>query len=427
MKKFAGNKVLSVGLMLTLSMMVLAGCMQQKGSETTADSQAASEMTLETIPVETMTLEKGTIDEAVYTFGYIEGNESYFVTPYGSGIVDEILVDVGDYVTEGDLLYQLLADDLALSEERDLLTRDSTVASAKTNLDSQELSLVQRENDKALGKMTLDIAKDTYENTLSLFDAGVSSKSELDNAKNQYDQAVISYDQAQLTVESTRINYNSAKISYNDALKNYELTIEDYDDRESDLFVTAPISGLVTDVSVQADMMNGGSTGVTIVDNSVMVLKVNIMEKFIYAVEEGQSVELTLEYGDKTINGIVTDISLMASNGYYPVEVSIDNTDKSLISGMFTEGYIKTNTKSDVTKVEKTTLVQDIYKNNYLYVIDETSMTASMIQVALGIEEGAFVEIIGDVQVGDQVVILGQDFIVDGQPVKIVNESVGLK
>jgi len=426
MKVFARNKFLSAGVAMVLSLTVLTGCIGESALNEVSESQAGAETIMETVPVKTMALAKSTIDEVVYTFGYIEGNDSYFVTPYGSGIIDQVLVDEGDYVSAGDVLYQLEVDDLAFSEERDMLTRDSSVTNAKTNLESQELSLAQRESDKSLRKLALDTAEDTYTKTMSLYEAGISSKSELEGAKSQYDQAVISYDQANLTLASTRISYNAAKTAYNEAIKNYELTVTDYDDRESDLFVIAPISGLVTDVSVQANIMSG-NTGVTIVDDSVMVLNVSIMGKFIKTIEEGQSVELTIEYEDRTVEGLVTDISLTASNGYYPVEISIDNADKSLISGMFTEGYIKTRSKTDVTKVEKKTLVQDIDENNYIYVVDESSMTASMVQVDLGIEEGNYVEIIGDVEVGDQVVVIGQDFIEDGQPILIVNDSVGLK
>lgn len=435
MKVFGKNKFLGLGLVLTLIIALSVGCMPDRegmtkdggsneasSAEEKTPTNTEGELEEETaVPVETLTLTSDDIAETVYTYGYLETKDTYIVTPNSGGIVDEILVSTGDYIELGTLLYQLEGEDLELSQERDMLSQNSSVASAKNNRDSLSVTLAQRQSDVDAMSLSLSTAQKNYDSTLTLYESSIVSKAELDGTISSLEQTQISYDQALLNLESTQLSYNAAKTSYSDALQNYELTEEDYDGRKDDLLVTAPITGLVTDVSVQEGMMNSGSLGVTIVDDTTMLLNINVMEKYIYDIEVGQSVDLTLEYEGKSITGYVTEISLSGQNGYYPVEISIDNADKSLSTGMFIEGYINTNIKTNVLKVEKTVLVQDINGNNYVFTIDEETNTAVKVPVTKGVEEGLYVEISGPIKSGDKIVVVGQDYITDQQEVLVVN------
>lgn len=375
---------------------------------------------LESISVEVESLSKVSVIEEVYAFGYLEPIDSYYVTPFSTGIVNEIMVSTGDYIEKGTVLYQLDTDDLELSKDRDLIQKESNVENSKSSLEVQALTLDQRKGDLEAREMNYQMAETDYENSLKLYESGAISKSEMDAITNNYEQARISYDQSQSSYEATLLNYNLARSSYDDAIQNHQLAIKDYDSRHDDMLVTAPISGLVTDVSVQTDTMNTGNLGITIIDNATMVLNVNVMEKYIRDIEEGQKVRLLFDYMNEEIEGDVTSISLESNSGYYPVEINIINDDQKLTSGMYTEAYVQTGSKESTYMVNKTSIVNDNNQNSYVFVVNQEDQTVKMVNVTLGIEEDSRVEIIGDIQEGDQIVVVGQDYLSDGQSVKIV-------
>lgn len=396
------------------------GATGQLNSENVETKQGIDmKQVMETIPVETMRLTKETIDEEVYTFGYLEPKESYFVTPFSTGIVEEINVSIGDVVSEGDLLYQLESNNLELSNDRDMLQQESSVTNAKSALEIQELNLKQRKGDLESRELSLNSAKENYENTLNLFENEFVSKADMDTALGNYEQAQINYEQAVISYETTQSNYDLSKASYDNALKNYELAQKDFKEKRDDIAIVAPISGLVTDVTVQTGVMNSGNLGVTIIDSSDMILNVKIMEKYKHTIMEGQKVRLISEYMDEDVIGEVTGISLTANSGLYSVEITINNQDNILSSGMYVEGYIQIKTKENVYVVDKTTVLKEINNNSYVYIVDHENQTAKKVSVELGIKEDDRVEIMGDLEAGDEVIVIGQDYVIDGQPIVI--------
>ncbi len=411
-------KLLKYVTLLTLVIILVSACSPRNMG---ADKETVEvNKTAEAIPIVTKDLVKESVNEEVYVFGYLEPTDSYFTTPFSPGIVEEIFVEVGTHVKKDTLLFQLEANSLDSSKDKDLLQKESNIVNAKSSLDLQMLSLKQRENDLELRAMSLTTTKNNYEVTVDLFNSGISTQVELDGALNNYEQAQLNYSQAQLTYESTQLSYNSAQNSYNNALENNSISVNDYEDKYDDLLVVAPIGGLVTEITVQEGLMNQGSTGVTIIDDSIMILNVNIMEKYIHEIEVGQYVRLSFDYMENEKIGTVSSISLKAKAGYYPVEIQLENSDNTYTSGMYVEGFIQTKRIEHVFMIDKTSLMVDVLnQESYIYILNEDGENVRKVIVELGVNDGKRIEIKGDLAVGDKIVVIGQDFVVDGQLVVI--------
>lgn len=419
--RIGGNKmkIIKVVSLLTLVSLLLSGCSTMREAKGGEEVIAEAATVTEAIPAVTQVLSAEAVDQEIYTFGYLEPNETYFATPYSGGVVESIEVAVGDRVEKDALLYKLEEDNVTAAKDKDLLQKESSVVSAKSNYDLQALNLKQREGDLEVRDMSLNSALKNYDSSLELFAEGIISQLELDNALNSYDQAMISYNQAQLTYESTQLSYTSALNAYKDAQENETLAVKDYQGQYSDLSVLAPIDGLVTDVTVQKGLMNQGSTGVTLIDDTRMVLKVNIMEKYIQEIKIGQTVRLELDYMDEAQIATVAKISLTANKGYYPVEIEIPNGDGKLTSGMYAEGFIQVNRIDKALLVNKTSIVTDeIGDGTYVYILGEDGESVEKVSVELGLEKGEKIQIIGDVKVGDEVVVIGQEYLSVGSLIK---------
>ena len=102
----------------------------------------------------------------------------------------------------------------------------------------------------------------------------------------------------------------------------------------------SPIDGTVTSCTlVEGEDVKSGDTVITISNTSVMVVEITVDDRNISFVQPGMSVNLT-DWNNNTYMGTVTSINMAkatSQNGMtnYPVTLTVDNYDGSLISGMW--------------------------------------------------------------------------------------------
>lgn len=102
----------------------------------------------------------------------------------------------------------------------------------------------------------------------------------------------------------------------------------------------SPIDGTVTSCTlVEGQDVKSGDTVITISNTSVMVVEITVDDRNISFVQPGMSVNLT-DWNNNTYMGTVTSINMAGAtsqNGMtnYPVTLTVDNYDGSLISGMW--------------------------------------------------------------------------------------------
>ena len=102
----------------------------------------------------------------------------------------------------------------------------------------------------------------------------------------------------------------------------------------------SPIDGTVTSCTlVEGKDVKSGDTVITISNTSVMVVEITVDDRNISFVQPGMNVNLT-DWNNNTYMGTVTSINMAGAtsqNGMtnYPVTLTVDNYDGSMISGMW--------------------------------------------------------------------------------------------
>ena len=102
----------------------------------------------------------------------------------------------------------------------------------------------------------------------------------------------------------------------------------------------SPIDGTVTSCTLnEGDEVKSGDTVITISNTSVMVVEITVDDRNISFVQPGMMVDLT-DWNNNSYMGTVTSIDMgnaKSENGMtsYPVTLTVDNYDGSLISGMW--------------------------------------------------------------------------------------------
>lgn len=389
------KKLTSILLIIT-TMMMLTSCGPVKGMISTDESK---EVISDPIAVETIKIDEKTLVDELYIVGQIKSNEEYSVTPYTAGIVEDILVNVGDLVKKGDVLYVLDTVDLELSKTASLLQSESSMNQSASSLELAKKDLEQNE-------INLPKAQKDYDDNKKLYDGGFITEQAFENYDKALESARISYDRSILTL-------GKSQSAYDQAIKSYNNSKSDFESKFDKMTVESPISGMVTKIDVKKDVKNTGNVGVTVTNMEDMKVSANILEKDINKITMGQQATVFVNSIGASVEGVVSSVSYSSDTNYYPVEITIENKENLFKSGMYAEVSVNVGEVNGILAVPKTSIVS---KGSSKYVFINKDGYAIKTKVNIGRDFGNVVEVIDGVVIGQELVIKGQTYLEEGTP-----------
>ncbi len=251
------------------------------------------------------------ITTSITATGTIEPVTKVEVGTQVSGIIDKIYVDYNSVVHKGDVIAEL--DKTNLMSE--LASAQSNLANAQSNLDYQTAN---------------------HQRYKTLYDKGLVSANDYENAK-------LSYEQARQQTAVQRQNVQKAKTNLGYAT------------------ITAPIDGVVLSKEVEegqtvASAMTTPTLFIIAQDLTDMRVIADIDEADIGGVKEGQRVTFTVDaFPDDVFQGTVTQVRQEATTESnvvtYEVVISAPNDDLKLKPGLTANVTIFTAEKNNVLAV----------------------------------------------------------------------------
>lgn len=265
----------------------------------------------EKVSFETAKVEKQDIHTSITATGTIEPVTSVTVGTQVSGIVSKLYVDYNSVVRKGQVIAEL--------DKTNLISELNT---AKANLSSAQ--------------STLNYELANYNRYKTLFDKGLVSADDYENAK-------LSYEKARQSVNSSRESVQKAQTNLGYAT------------------ITSPIDGVVLSKSVEegqtvAASFNTPELFTIAQDLTDMRVIADIDEADIGGVKEGQRVSFTVDaFPDDSFEGTVTQVRQQATTESnvvtYEVVISAPNKDLKLKPGLTANVTIFTLEKNDVLAV----------------------------------------------------------------------------
>ena len=182
-------------------------------------------------------------------------------------------------------------------------------------------------------------------------------------------------------------------------------------------------------------MLSMGTPVVQVISPNKMKAKVYLTGEDIQNVKPNQQVIIKFpqiqntEYKGKVekINSAVDQMSKGLE-----VEIAISSNDSRIKSGMFAEFQIETEIKNNSVVVPETALLpqteviinkdtglQNSMKKYFLFVVDGD--IAKMKEVKTGIINNGQTEITNGINLGDKVIIVGQNIVKEGQKVNVID------
>jgi len=188
--------------------------------------------------------------------------------------------------------------------------------------------------------------------------------------------------------------------------------------------IKSPIPGTVNARYVDpGTMVQPGKPVANIVDIRVLKVRVNVSEREAFQLKPGDRVEVSTDvYPGTVFLGTVDNIASKADEAHtYPVEIVVPNSAKHpLKAGMFARIAFKSIAPTEALTIPRVSLVGSI-KDAQVFVVRKN--IARLCTVVIGKQSADLFEVVSGLAEGDTTVISGQNNLVDGARVQIVNKQ----
>jgi RND family efflux transporter MFP subunit len=186
--------------------------------------------------------------------------------------------------------------------------------------------------------------------------------------------------------------------------------------------VVSTISGTILDAPVNSgDTLTVQTPVYVIGDIASLLVETFVPERFSTAARKGLTAEVSLEALPGTLfNMVVDEISpvLDPASRTLKIHLRFTRQDPHIRAGMFATVSLVTNTRKDVPVIPRGAVI-NTYGSWIVFIVNERNIAARR-EIFLGLENEQFIEVISGLEVGDQVVTAGQNFLSDGDPVRVV-------
>ena len=326
---------------------------------------------------ETAKAELRDLSTSVTATGTIEPVTKVEVGTQVSGIIDKIYVDYNSEVTKGQIIAEL--------DKTNLLAE---LANAKSNL--------------ANAQSSLDYQTANYNRYKTLYDKGLISADDFEQARLSYEQA-----RQQVAIEKQNVSKAQTNLGY--------------------ATITSPIDGVVLSREVEegqtvASSMTTPTLFILARDLTDMRVIADVDEADIGEVKEGQHVTFTVDaYPDDIFEGAVTQVRKNATTESnvvtYEVVISARNDELKLKPGLTANVTIFSAECKDVLSVPSSALKftpnQELLPEGDRIVDSEATTKVwkqaghdvKAVPVTVGMTGGSFVQITSGLKAGDMVIV----------------------
>ena len=321
-------------------------------------------------PVTVATAEQRSLAPHSETPGSLVSTRDSLVAAATSGKI-EWVAEVGAEVEEGDVIARIDPADARF-------VRDDSAAQ------------VERLTARA------DYLESLYKRFVSLGEDAGESEATLDEMRSNRDEARQAVIQAQVALDRAEINLARTEVK-------------------------APFAGRIVNQELQVgEFANPGTQVVRLVDTRRLEVTARAPANLARNIDAGDTIKVAsgVDTMDATVRAIVPVGDALSRM----LELRLEVPDTDWYIGSAVRVRLPARAAKIVTAVPRDALVLRADRVS-VFIIDQETKTAKRVDVEIGSAEGGFIEVIGDVTPGDNVVIRGGERLRDGQPVTLSQQD----
>ena len=278
----------------------------------------------------TTAVERGDVRVAISATGTLSAISTVTVGSQVSGQVTDVLVDFNDKVAKDQVIAKI-----------DPSTYEAQIEQGNAQIASAQAQLRQ-------AQATLHNAQLDYDRKASLGGQQLVAKSDVDQARAALDQAQAQVNSAQAQIRQQTASTQTTRVNLNRTV------------------IRSPVDGVILTRTIEPGQTVAASLQApelfTIAEDlSKMKIELAVDESDIGQVHAGQAVSFTADaFPNRQFHGVVEQVRLSATTTSnvvtYPVVVTVDNSDGTLLPGLTVNAEIEVSKRSDVLKVANAAL-----------------------------------------------------------------------
>lgn len=309
------------------------------------------------IPVESAQVQQGDISAYYKSTATLEAEDEALVVSKVGGIVEEIYVEEGDIVEPGQKLAELEDEQLEIE------------------LNQAEANFKKLKND--------------FERNQELYQKNLISAEQYENKKFEFESQKAAYELAKLRVKHSTIR--------------------------------APIEGVISERFIKkGNMMGTNEQTFKITDFDPLLAVLHVPEHEMNKLKKDQTTLLNVDaLPGETFHGEILRISPVVdpSTGTFKVTVAIKDESRRLKPGMFGRIQIVYDVHANTRIIPKNAVISEDNTNSVFVIEDKMAFKRP---IEIGYSNGSRQEVLNGLEVGQQVVTIGQSSLQDSTMVDVI-------
>lgn len=334
------------------------------------------------------------------------------------GKVTERVIDEGEMVKKGDVIFRMVNNDLnlqILNTESQLAYQSNELRNTLINMEQQKIS-----NKQQLLNIDYELIKfkRNYEQNKELFDKGFISKEAYLTSKDNYELAQRDRELRYERMVQDSIFRDNQKVQMNSSLLNMQQNLNSVRQRLEDLNVKAPADGQLgtLDIEIGQSINKGQRVGqLHILDHFKVVAQVD--EHYIDRVKRG--LDASFERQDKQFAVNVTKVYPEVRDGRFQVDLQfVNETPDNLRTGQTYHIKLELGESSRAVLVPRGGFFQST-GGQWIFVLDESGKSATKRNIRIGRQNPLFYEVLEGLEPHEKVITSSYEIFGDNDRIEI--------
>ena len=385
-----------------LSLLALAGC----GGNGKAEPAALPAG----VAVQVSTVERRDVATENRVTGSVTSDDETSIYVASTAKCTAVYFEAGDTVEKGDVICTLDLGSTQASYNAAKISYDSAATSYSQQQDVFDSQLVMQDKQIALYEKTLA-------DTKSLYEIGAASQLEIDQAELQLEGAKLQRASLVAQRDSTLAQLRAGMENYRSNLEQLNVVMDNVDARGN---VVAPASGtLATLTAIEGSFVAANYPVAVISGAEQMKVTVYVSETLVPKLAIGDATHVAITSANAEFTGVIRSIEQTANmqTKLYAVVISVPADVTGLVSGMFATVTFFTETAAGALAIPSEAILT---ANGEQYVFTVENGTAVRTAVTTGLTGDGVTSVLSGLSAGEQLVVVGQQYLADGDAVRIV-------
>ena len=310
-----------------------------------------------------------------------------------------VYAQAGDLVEAGDMICTL--------------DPGSSLSSYNAARISYNSAVQSYQDQKAILDQQVQMASDNVANTQALFEIGAASQLEVDQAQLNYQSAAAGRNSTLAQLEAGIQNAKSG-------LEQLDLVLEHVDANGN---VISPMTGTLATMNAVEGSYISTSMPLAVIDGAdQMKVTASVSEALVPKLTIGDVADVYVSAIDSSFAATIRSVERSANvqTKLYTVVLTVPADVSGLLSGMFADVTFRTDISENalVIPTEAILTSNDV---QYVYIVEDD--VAHYVEIETGLTGSGVTEVLSGLKEGQQLVTVGQAYLAEGDPVRIVGNG----